>query len=366
MKATLSDAIDRVMVDRAARARNGDGAAVTVDFYRRLGGHLTRVLGARLPLARFETAALASEYIHRRRRQRAKDTTIKKELMLLRAALRHAKELGLWAGSLEAVIPKTFSPAYHPKHRDLTRREVLALMPYLLPDAAAAVAFIVATSAESAALGTARRDDLPAPSDPQARVHVRGTKADKRDRFVPIITDEQWVLLDYVRRHAQGKGGLLFGSLTNFRRDLTLAAEAAGIANVWPHALRKAAGQFLIDLGVPLELVSRVLGHGDTRITETVYARVRDRDLGDRMLGAIDPAYARRTLQARTAPERVATITALPEPKAGPLLYTLNGESRTLAAWARYYAIPKTTLYSRVIERGIPMAAAVRLGERGD
>ena len=42
--------------------------------------------------------------------------------------------------------------------------------------------------------------------------------------------------------------------------------------------LRKAAGQWLIDLGVPLELVSRALGHADTRITETVYAKIKDED----------------------------------------------------------------------------------------
>lgn len=46
----------------------------------------------------------------------------------------------------------------------------------------------------------------------------------------------------------------------------------AKIPHVWPHSLRKAAGQFLIDLHVPLELVSRVMGHAGTRITETVYA----------------------------------------------------------------------------------------------
>jgi integrase len=52
------------------------------------------------------------------------------------------------------------------------------------------------------------------------------------------------------------------------------ASKKAGIEPLSPHALRKAAGQWLIDLGMPLELVSRVLGHADTRITETVYARV--------------------------------------------------------------------------------------------
>ncbi len=362
--ATLNDALNRVLADREARARNGDGALTTVAFYRRLGGHLVRVLGHDFPLTRFKSAAVASEYIHARRQEGAKDTTIDKEIMLLRAALRLAKEFGLWNGALDAVIPKSFDPGYQPKERELTRDEVLALIPQLSPDSAAAVAFILATSAEDAALRTARREDLPADGDPQARVHVRGTKAARRDRFVPIITDEQWMLLDFARRHAQGKDGRLFGPLTNFRRDLMQAADKANIPHVWPHALRKAAGQFLIDLHVPLELVSRVLGHVDTRVTELVYARVREEDLGDRMLTAIDPEYARRTLDARGTPKRVATITALPDPKAGPVLYTVIGISRTLDQWAKVHAIPKGTLYSRVVERGMSMADALKLGSR--
>ena len=362
--ATLNDALNRLLTDRTARARNGDCVKTTVDFYRRQSGHLVRVLGHAFPLVRFKSAAVVSEYIHIRRQEGAKDTTIEKEITSLRAALRLAKESDLWNGALDAVIPSTFDPSYRPKERNLDRPEVLALIPYLSPDAAAAVAFIVATSAEDAALRTARLDDLPREGVPKPRVHVRGTKTEKRDRFVPIISDEQWVLLDFVRLHAQGKAGRLFGPLTNFRRELAKAAEHAKIPHVWPHALRKAAGQFLIDLRVPLELVSRVLGHADTRVTELVYSRVRDADLGDRMLSAIDPEYVRRTLDAGGAPARVETITVLPEPKAGPLLYTIAGVSRTLAGWGRAHAIPKTTLYSRVIERGMSMSNAIKLGSR--
>jgi hypothetical protein len=105
------------------------------------------------------------------------------------------------------VFPDSFNPKYKPKGRDLTREEFLALIPYLSPDAAAAAAFIVATSAEDAALRTATRADLPSENDPQPRARVRGTKTDKRNRLVPIVSDEHWVLIDFVRRHAQGQDG---------------------------------------------------------------------------------------------------------------------------------------------------------------
>jgi len=94
--------------------------------------------------------------------------------------------------------------------------------------------------------------------------------------------------------HAEGEDGKLFGKLSNLRRDLASAAVEAGIPHVWPHALRKARGQWLIDLGVPLEIVSRVLGHADTRITELVYCRVSDELIWDRMGPQARPDSLRR------------------------------------------------------------------------
>jgi hypothetical protein len=56
----------------------------------------------------------------------------------------------------------------------------------------------------------------------------------------------------------------------------------------------------------------------------------------------------------------------LPEPKATDVVYEVDGVSRTLSQWAKTHAIPKTTLFGRVIERGMSMADAIKLGSRGD
>lgn len=56
----------------------------------------------RRPLARFKSAAVVSDYIDTRRQENAEDTTIDKEVILLRAALRLAKEFRLWNEALEA------------------------------------------------------------------------------------------------------------------------------------------------------------------------------------------------------------------------------------------------------------------------
>ena len=149
----------------------------------------------------------------------------------------------------------------------------------------------------------------------------------------------------------------------NLRHELLTAAKKVAIEPLSPHALRKAAGQWLIDLGVPLELVSRVLGHADTRITETVYAKIKDEDVTDRMLDAIDPRYAKKAHRARGAKKSVETIKKLPAPRTSRVVYEIGGIARTLVEWADTSGISKTTLFHRVVTSGMTMADAVALGK---
>jgi integrase len=362
--ATLNDALTLLLEDRQARVANGDGSAETVTFYRKKAGHLVRVMGHDFRIALLKDAAPVWRYIDTRRSEGMLDTSIEREVTTLRAALRLAKERGLWRGDIDGIIPDTFDPAYKPKERSPTRDEVLRLFPKLLPDAAAAVAFILATSAEDAALHRALREDLPDDLDgANIRVHVRGSKNDRRDREVPVVTDEQRLLLAHTAKHAQGVDGKLFRSLGNLRHELLAASKKAGIEHLSPHALRKAAGQWLIDLGMPLELVSRVLGHADTRITETVYARVKDEDVTDRMLDAIDPRYAKAAHKARGKRKVVETLKKVPEPRSPRVLYVVAGVERSLVEWAEVSGLSKTTLFHRVVTSGMAMADALALGK---
>ncbi len=363
---TLNDALNLLLVDRRARVPNGTGSVKTVRYYKEKAGHLVRCLGHGLRLVVLQDATRVWGYIDQRRFEEAADTSIGKELVALRGALRLAKERGLWKGDIAAVIPPTFRPEYHPKERSPTRAEVLRLLAHLPARYASMVAFMLATSAESGALQRALRSDIPLQLDgADVRVRVRGTKNKYRDRVVPIVTDEQRLLLEYTVKHARGRDGALFSSLDNLGRDLAEAATDANIEHLSPHSLRKACGQWLIDLSVPLELVSRVMGHADTRITETVYARVKDEDMADRMIDAIDPRYATRARSARGERKLVETITALPEPKKGYATYGVDESTGTLADWARMSGIPKTTLFNRVTTHGMSIEEAVALGRGG-
>ncbi len=114
---------------------------------------------------------------------------------------------------------------------------------------------------------------------------------------------------------------------------------------------------------MPLELVSRVLGHADTRITETVYARVKDEDVTDRMLDAIDPRYAKAAHKARGKRKVVETLKKVPEPRTPRVLYAVAGVERSLVEWAEVSGLSKTTLFHRVVTSGMPMEDALALGK---
>lgn len=106
------------------------------------------------------SSAHVDDYISTRRGEGAGEHTISKELVALRASLKIALRRGLWRGIPEAVCPIAFAPEYKPRTRFLSQAELQRLLSKLPGDRAAAVAFMVATSAEWGAVKRAERDDV--------------------------------------------------------------------------------------------------------------------------------------------------------------------------------------------------------------
>jgi len=358
---TLNEALGELLDDRQAKARDGACALVTVEFYEGKIAMLLAFFGHDYHVSAWAHDSRASwDYIRWRRSSSVSDRTIKKELGVLGTALGLAREQGRFSGDPKLAVPSSFDPAYEPSPRSPTREEFLRLVPQLLPDAAAQVAFILATSAEMSAIGRALKTDIPKLVRPPMMVPVRGSKTDDRNRIVPIITDEQVALVRFAARHAGGAGERLFGRRPNLL--IKEACKRSGVEHAGPHDFRHAAGQWLLDVGVSIELVSRILGHSSTSVTERIYARVKQDAVGDRILDLIDPAYAKGASRARRKKaRRIETITDLPEPKQIPT-YEVGGESHTLDGWAKKSGIAKSTLYWRVVTRGLSMREALAKG----
>ncbi len=144
-------------------------------------------------------------------------------------------------------------------------------------------------------------------------------------------------------------------------KELKAACVAEGIVPVSPHDLRRSAGCWMVELAVPIELVSSFMRHADTETTEGFYARVKPKDVPDRILDAIDPSHAKLAHQHRSKVP-VKTLTAIPAPRATAVLYEVDGVEKTLTDWARASGIKKNTLHDRVVTGGMSMADALRKG----
>ncbi len=363
---TLNDALSAFLEDRRHRAANEDLSNDTVSFYETKVGHLVRIFGHELLLASFKDSTRSWRYIEQRRRECVVDRTIEKELSVLRSALSLAKSRGKFNGDAAVVVPEDFQPTPDTDEgRSLTRNEARKLFALLLPDQAAAAAFVLATGAEEAAVFNALREDVPKDLGAQrVRVLVRGTKNKHRFAEVPLVTDEQRLLMAYALRHAEGTDGYLFGAARhNIRRELAKACELAAIPHCTTHDLRRTAGQWLIDLTIPLELVSQVMRHADTRITETIYARVKREDLDERILDALPVEYAKSARKARGRKRSfVDTLKIIPEPRTIAVTYEVDGVARTLTEWSQAVGISKATLHHRVVAKGLSMSSAIALG----
>ena len=76
----------------------------------------------------------------------------------------------------------------------------------------------------------------------------------------------------------------------NFRHRLTRVTEGLGIGRWTTHELRHSAGSLLFDAGVPMKLISEMLGHSSERVTSDVYVhteRSQRARVSDVMAGAL-------------------------------------------------------------------------------
>ncbi len=252
----------------------GQRSEGTLEFYTAKAAHLVRLLGANRKLASVD-AAPVDEYIATRFAEGASKSTIGKELTALSQILKAAARRGEYDKDLRAVMPIGFSVDYQPKDTWLPRPDLEKLMGELPKRRRAAVAFMVATSAEWGAVERAERADIDLDA---GEILVRGTKNQKRWRTVPILGMFE-DLIELVLDGAPSEG-LLFNEWGSVRRDLALACERAEVQRVSPNDLRRSTAKWLRNAGVEPQLIASMMGHADSRMVERVYGRLSPNALG--------------------------------------------------------------------------------------
>lgn len=209
-------------------------------------------------------------YIAERRGLGRKDGTIRTELGCLRSALSWARKSRLITDAPHIKMP----PVPQPRDRYLSRAEVRKLL-----DAAQehhiklAILLMLTTAARIGAILELTWDRV----DLDQRI-IKLASYDigpRKGRATVPINDTLIAALQTAREGARSRyviewGGGKVGSIkTGFRA----AVARAGIDHCTPHDLRRTAGRFMAEAGIPIEEIAQYLGHSDPQITRSTYSR---------------------------------------------------------------------------------------------
>lgn len=282
-------------------------AAGTIQMYEQKAARLKKTLGD--PEVGAITLDMVQGYIELRLSDdethgTAKPHTVSKELIVLRKALKHAHKRGVLP--VMPALPD-FSPAYKPRETWLTEAQFAALQSELKPNRQRWTG--LATLAGGSA-GEVERVDWKETKLADGVLRMPGTKRETRDRWVPI-SPALYALLDDVP--SKKRTGKVVQPWHSVRRDLHAAIDRANakrlaedpraqpIPHVSPNDLRRTFASWLVQSGVDLFTVSKLMGHSSTRMVEKVYGKLTR----ENMQAAIAKVPA---FQVRTS------VRALPDP----------------------------------------------------
>lgn len=262
--ATLEIILREYLASRMSRGRS----EATLKYVRQKSGALVRLLPTYIADV---THATCEHYIGLRKVEKVQQTTIKKELRVLKAALVLARRNGKLTRDPDAIVPE-LEDTSKAKERYLTPNEFLGLILGLPEERAAHVVWLVATAARWGESTRARRED-----HDETQIRIRGTKTKASKRTIPILPTTRPLLV-----WALARAGFttLFAKWGNVRRDLHQVCERLGIPPVSPNDLRRTHATWLRQAGVEPHLIGAALGHRDGRMAERVYGRLGTAELG--------------------------------------------------------------------------------------
>lgn len=258
---SLRDAIGNMLAVVAI-----ERAADTHKAYTQKGHHLTRLLGGETPL-RDVTRDGVLKYIATRQVETASNSTIHKELVVLRRALAEARERKQWDGAIESVVPK-IRVVYRPRETRLSEHQAEQLLGKI---AVRRRLWVTLAMFGGLSLGEIERLRWEHVDFSRRCMRVPGTKRTSRWRVVPLTPR----LFDALRAGAPKKVlGLVVTRWRNVRRDLAVAAKLAKVPRVTPNDLRRTYASWLKDQGTDSAVVARLLGHTSTKMVDLVYGRL--------------------------------------------------------------------------------------------
>ncbi|MFV0245141.1 MAG: tyrosine-type recombinase/integrase [Qingshengfaniella sp.] len=209
-------------------------------------------------------------FIALRRGAGRKDATIRTEMGCLRTALTWGVKAKLIRSAPRIEMPQTPPP----RERYLNRDEVSRLLEAAVdPHIKLAILLMLTTAGRIGALLELTWDRV----DLGQRIIKLATNdiGPRKGRATVPINDTLMAALQTAEAAAMSRyviewGGRQVGSI---KTGFNAAVKRAGIDHCTPHDLRRTAGRFMAEAGVPMEEIAQYLGHTNPAITRSTYAR---------------------------------------------------------------------------------------------
>lgn len=111
-------------------------------------------------------------------------------------------------------------------------------------------------------------------------IHLPGTKTENADRYVEVNQRDIELIKKKINNRPRRMDGYLFNlSHNGVKRSMNYAKKQIGMAdktNITTYALRHTHCSYLISQGIPIEYISKRLGHSSISITLQYYAHLLD------------------------------------------------------------------------------------------
>lgn len=206
-------------------------------------------------------------YTAKRRREGASDGTIRKELGIMRSALRSVDK------ATPAVV--ALPPKPGPRERHLTRPEYLKLLfAARAPHMRLFIILALATAGRASAILDLTWDRIDFQRGRISLANPEKGKTRKGRATVPMTKAAREALAEAQRGALTDRVIEYAGApVASIKKGFATTVKRAGLVDVSPHVLRHTAAVWMIEGGASIEEVAQYLGHTDTRTTFSIYAR---------------------------------------------------------------------------------------------
>lgn len=242
---------------------------------RRQAEKLAQVGKSLLPILGHLTAETISQedcrgYVAKRRKDGRKAATIRTEMGCLRAGVLWAEKMRIINRAPTIEMP----PAGQPRERYLDRKEFAALIAGASdPHIRLVILLMYTTAGRIGALLELEWSQV----DLDRRI-IRLAKGDigpRKGRATVPMNDTIVGALTAAKAASVSGYVVEWGGkpVKSIKTGFNAAVKRAGIEHCTPHDIRRTAGRFMVEDGVPIEEVAQFLGHTNPSVTRSTYAR---------------------------------------------------------------------------------------------